>query len=278
MPYSETYLKSRTPRELAQMAALPLGHGDIDTAHKGFNAEANHPTRGYVGTGNVISGVQRSTFVRAASRTRCNGFRFREGELRESDMKLFKRMPWNMRRRIDELSADRDLIVYEFSSPVQGGAPKVHGWLITDSFYRHLETACLPGQKAMSVLHDMQRRLSWSDATLRDPDEVSPLVEATRSVDLSELRSLAELLGYEIAADPAECREHHVYHADEHPVSAFRSEDPQGTLVRAEFPEQTAAMMCIRAAVAPERVCEHLDRIRSEQALTGEAGLPEINL
>lgn len=277
MAYSHTYLKSRSPREIAALASLPDHRLDIDTPHKGFNREANHPERGHVGTGNVISGVQRSTFVRAHSKTRCNGFEFQPGELRASDLKMFSRtMPANMMRRVEQLSTDQDLIVYEFRSPAAGGKHTTHGWLVTDTFYRHIETASLPSEKSMRVLYDMQKRLSWSDKGAADPVPTDEILQACQGIDLPELQALAEQLGMVVTHDWDSCRQHQVYFTDEDPISAFRpGAEPE--LVRSDDPAVTAAMVCIRENIAPEQLREMRQAIAAPEADAEEEG-PSLSM
>lgn len=271
MSYSHIYLKSRTPRELRDLAALREGEGEIVTPHQAFNREANHPMRGYIGTGNVISGVQRSTFVRAHSQTRCNGFDFQPGELRAADLKMFRKtMPANMLRRVEELSADRDLIVYEFRSPMAGGKHNTHGWLITDTHYRHLETACLPYEKSMHILHNMQQRLSWSDEDCVDPVPTEQIVEAAQGIDLTELRALAAQIGLVVTHDWESCRERGVYFTHEDPISAFRPGAEQ-ELVRSDNPALTATMMCIRENISPEQLREMREEIAAGREVEDES-------
>lgn len=272
MSYSTTYLKSRSPRELGELARLPSQQGDINTPHKAFNREANHPERGYVGTGNVVSGVQRSSFVRAHSKTRCNGFAFQPGELRDADLKMFRRtMPSNMMRRVEQLSVDRDLIVYEFRSPATGGKHTTHGWLITDTFYRHIETASLPSEKSMRILYDMQKRLSWSDKDAADPVPTDEILQAAQGIDLPELQALAEQLGMVVTHDWDSCRQHQVYFTDEDPISAFRpGAEPE--LVRSDDPAVTAAMVCIRENITPEQLREMREAIAAPEADVEEDG------
>lgn len=104
---------------------------------KGFTAAARHPEFGYLGRGNVISNVQRSTYIRARSATRCNGYTFEPGRLRDHDLSFFgSHMPPRVRSRILALSEHRDLIAYWFFH-WQGRVRVEHGWLLTDT--DHLE-------------------------------------------------------------------------------------------------------------------------------------------
>lgn len=278
MSYSTTYLKSRSPRELGELAGLPSQQGDINTPHKAFNREANHPERGYVGTGNVVSGVQRSSFVRAHSKTRCNGFAFQPGELRDADLKMFRRtMPSNMMRRVEQLSVDRDLIVYEFRSPATGGKHTTHGWLITDTFHRHIETASLPSEKSMRILHDMQKRLSWSDKGAIDPVATEQIEAAAEGIDLDELQALARQLGLVVTPDWESCRQHEVYFTDEDPISAFRP-GAERELVRSNDPALTAAMACIREGITAEQLRELRQEIAGQLAAEAEEQGPDLGM
>lgn len=252
MAYSSTYLKSRTPGELATLARLPLAKDEVATSHRGFNNEANHTERGYIGTGNVSSGVQRSTFVRSPSTTRCNGRDFPAGDLWSFDMDRFRRtMPKSIIDRVRALSEEKDLIVYEFHSPLEGRREKTHGWLVTDTFYRHIETMCLSGGKSMDIMYDMQKRLSWKDEDAIDPAPVAELACAAAGMSLEELKAIAAEIGMEITDSWKSCRENGVYYSDEDPISAFRP-DSTRDLVRSASPEEVAVMMCIRASVSPE--------------------------
>lgn len=107
-------------------------------ASKGFTAAARHPEFGYLGRGNVISNVQRSTYIRARSETRCNGYTFAPGRLRDHDLAFFGfHMPTCVRSHIVALTETRDLVAYWFFH-WQGRARVEHGWLVTDTAHHEL--------------------------------------------------------------------------------------------------------------------------------------------
>ena len=110
-----------------------------DTLHKGFNRICD-----YVGTGNVISNVQRSGFIRAHTDTECNGHTFKPGELQAFDLKPFAPVAWWVRKH----AAEKSVILYKFVT-----GKTVHGYIMTDCEHRMIgryETG--PTRKSRSVL------------------------------------------------------------------------------------------------------------------------------
>lgn len=107
-------------------------------ASKGFTAAARHPEFGYLGRGNVISNVQRSTFIRARTETTCNGYIFAPGRLRDYDLSVFgSDLPKQVRSRALALTETRPAILYWFFH-WQGRVRVAHGWLLTDTDYLEL--------------------------------------------------------------------------------------------------------------------------------------------
>ena len=87
------------------------------TGHKTFDAIA---AKDYVGTGNVHSNIQFSTYIRAFNNVDCNGFDWKPGDLLAADLK-----PWHANRAklqvpssvleyVRNQAQDEDLILYCF--------------------------------------------------------------------------------------------------------------------------------------------------------------------
>jgi hypothetical protein len=100
---------------------------NFPTQHRSFSQNADLVT-----TGNVVSRVQRSSYIRAFTETECNGFRFPPGQLRDFDLAPFKRrMPAHVLRRVVTITQDRTVILYEFRTPYAGRKSTIHGYVIS---------------------------------------------------------------------------------------------------------------------------------------------------
>lgn len=115
---------------------------DVTTGMRVFDTQANR-SGGFM-TGNVFSNVQRSNYIRKFDQLQCNGITFDPGELRASDLKMFKLDRADERSRGDDNRADlmfakvaepalanETLIVYQVFHTVRDGTRKTHGWVIT---------------------------------------------------------------------------------------------------------------------------------------------------
>lgn len=123
----------------------------FESEHKTFNRCVD-----LISTGNVWSGVQTSSYVRAYSNTECNGFTNAPGHLRDFDLKGFTQMPAYVRRYILSVTENESVIVYKFFHQV-GGRKTVHGWVVTsrDPEYRLLRSFVTgPTWKSESVLNE----------------------------------------------------------------------------------------------------------------------------
>jgi hypothetical protein len=124
MPVAQT--QSRTPNRM-----------QIDTGHKTFDSQCDLIT-----TGNAITNVQLSWYIRPVSATQCNGFTFPPGKLFESDIKPFLRdIPRSLLSWLRGLG--QDVILYEFRhwTHSEGRRNKhVHGYVVTDPQHNLLRT------------------------------------------------------------------------------------------------------------------------------------------
>lgn len=132
----------------------------VNTQHAGFNKLANS---GYVGRGNVMSGAQRSTYVRAHN---CvinpAGETVEPGHLQAFDMGTFKgyRVPRAVSDFVRAIGKDQQLIVYLFKT--YGARDRVvqHGWIITDCQHKTLLTHADNGMhKSWMVVNYMANAL-----------------------------------------------------------------------------------------------------------------------
>lgn len=149
----------------ADLCALAnLAKGPVASGHATFDKAANHRVHGYVGTGNVESNVQASSFIRPWTETECNGHSFPPGHLHDTDIAQFARLLSSAdRAKIDALTRDRPAIAYVFFHYV-GRRRVMHGWIVTDAYYRFIAHRVTgPTVKSHAVLDDMRRRISWTD-------------------------------------------------------------------------------------------------------------------
>lgn len=171
--FSREYLSDMSPKERREIARLKTGA--VDTGHIGFDRQANHPSFGYVGTGNVASSVQRSSYIRAKNQMECNGAQYERGELQNRDISRFTRIPDSVRHRIALHGEDDSLILYEFGH--MGSQKKwiTHGWILTDDFHRHLFMTVTPNSpKSMMIMDEMRNRVSWVDNNTDPEPETEP--------------------------------------------------------------------------------------------------------
>ena len=103
---------------------------EVNTGHKAFDRRAD-----YIGTGNVLSNIQTSSFIRAATDTECNGRHYAPGKLRQFDVDHYARnAPAHVRRALLRLTESDTVIFYCFHSTT-GGKRTVHGYAITSRDY-----------------------------------------------------------------------------------------------------------------------------------------------
>jgi hypothetical protein len=114
------------------------GYAAPDIGLKVFDA-ARRSSGGFM-TGNVMSNVQTSTYVRAQTNIKCNGFTFKEGELRASDLKWVTPekqgastvQSWFSEGEGSKIK-DIDTILYFVFHRGVNKKTIAHGWLLTDT-------------------------------------------------------------------------------------------------------------------------------------------------
>jgi len=101
---------------------------NLVTGHKAFDKQSE----GCISTGNVMSNVQFSFFIRPFCETKCNGYINPEGYLRDYDLEIFRKtIPRGVLQRVLEETVDKSVILYKFRS-WRKGKEIIHGWVITD--------------------------------------------------------------------------------------------------------------------------------------------------
>ena len=147
----------------------------VSTGHASFDRERKGQ---YVGTGNVVSDVQTSSFIRARTEVECNGFPFPEGELRQSDLRVFKYdhgLPLDIERAVLEATENEQAILYRFQHHA-GGQRVVHGYVLTrDGSQCHellWSRTTGPTQKSYHVMQAMTAMVSNPPGMSARVDEV----------------------------------------------------------------------------------------------------------
>jgi hypothetical protein len=103
----------------------------FESQHKAFNRWVN-----CIGTGNMISDGQFSSYIRPESETECNGFTSPTGHLREFDLKPFQPfLPHNVREAVLSATKRKQMILYMFSH-ISRGERVIHGFILTESNYK----------------------------------------------------------------------------------------------------------------------------------------------
>lgn len=82
-------------------------------------------------TGNVVSSIQLSNYIRGKQTVECNGFTFKEGELRAFDLKHFKDLPMAIRNKAESLTEGHEPVVLYQIRHWNGDTKVVHGYVIT---------------------------------------------------------------------------------------------------------------------------------------------------
>lgn len=98
------------------------GNQIFQSGYSTFDKQTN-----YIGTGNVISNTQVSSFIRPYCETKCNGFDFNPGELLQSDLRVYSKMPNKARDILINKDRTEGYIYYQF---YVSGEPTF--WIITD--------------------------------------------------------------------------------------------------------------------------------------------------
>lgn len=108
------------------------GKAVVDTGHAQFDKAFDVIT-----VGNVMSNVQISTYVRPPGETKCNGFTFQPGHLRESDLKRFGRLPGAVTKELRGI--ERKVILYCLMHRRYRRGPTIHGFILTETEERNYE-------------------------------------------------------------------------------------------------------------------------------------------
>lgn len=122
----------------------------ISSGHQTFDRQANHPSD-CITTGNVWGNVQLSGFIRASSETKCNGFDFEHGSLRNRDLSMFKNLPKCVEREVHQFTRNKTGILYEFRHWV-AGKKHVHGYILTDAKYQFVKAFAKGITKSQNVI------------------------------------------------------------------------------------------------------------------------------
>lgn len=259
MSYSETYLMSRTPREISEMAGLKTG--PVETGHKQFDKCVNGD-QGYLGTGNVISANQRSGYIRAYTQTLCNGRQNPQGHLQEFDLKPFK-LPALVEGVVLKEAQDKEVILYQIRS-ARGRDETTHGFIVTDTFHRSIFSFTCLHPKADAVMSAAAEHLSWCDEDQSDPVPAEEIRKATSHFDTDRFHELAAHLGYGSATNRSDCKESGLHFHEEKRYSTWDECDPSATMSRAETPALAAALLAIRCKMSPEALIEWDSRSEPE--------------
>lgn len=104
----------------------------IHTGHKTFDSQCD-----LLSTGNVMSNVQFSSFIRPVSETECNGFTFDRGHLFNVDIKAFRPdLPSWIENWLRSL--DTKVILYQIRHWSGRDRKHVHGYIVTDTEHKPL--------------------------------------------------------------------------------------------------------------------------------------------
>lgn len=102
----------------------------MNTLHKGFNKIME---REMILSGNVLSTVQKSMYVRGVETVECNGFDFKRGELHQRDLNIFQKLLTqnscgtleirdDFYKKVSDLSFKGDVCLYIFKSSASASA------------------------------------------------------------------------------------------------------------------------------------------------------------
>lgn len=107
----------------------------IESGHKTFDKQTNCLT-----TGNVIANTQLSFFIRSFNETIDPvGHIVPKGRLRDYDLNHFSDMPSYIRRCVEYITEDIQVILYEIRH-FNGISKVIDGYVVTDTNYKHIET------------------------------------------------------------------------------------------------------------------------------------------
>ena len=139
----------------------------------------------YVGTGNVSSNVQMSTYVRARTNTECNGQAFAPGALRNADLKNFGKatgLPDAVLQATTAATETNAAILYRFQH-FKTKRMVIHGFVLTKTetqsheLIRTFATGLTP--RSQAIVAAMAKIVSNRPGTRRLVDvELTPLVRS----------------------------------------------------------------------------------------------------
>ena len=123
------------------------------TLHKGFNKVAfNKKNAGIIFTGNAITNLQLSWYIRPFTELYCTTYKFKPGELRDTDLEVFDgyHLPEDVLRSI--YSSPEDTHVVYLIRTYQG----VYGWVlenVTKKWVAVKPTGKFSAKRSSVVLH-----------------------------------------------------------------------------------------------------------------------------
>jgi hypothetical protein len=136
----------------------------VKTGHTTFDRQSNASGGGYIGTGNVSSNTQMSSYVRGAQNTACNGYTFKQEELQKTDLKIFEDLHLLSNADIKTvkslLKGTQSGILYSFYHHITGRRI-VHGWMLTTDKDRELYSKVTgPTYKSENIMRAMKTRIT----------------------------------------------------------------------------------------------------------------------
>lgn len=108
-------------------------HMIIHTGHRTFDRHCDLVT-----TGNVISTVQYSSYIRPIHETCCNAQAFPAGQLTAFDLKPFGRLPAGIQDVLAAVIPTQPVILYQFHHPRSPGRRLIDGYVVTDVHHHFL--------------------------------------------------------------------------------------------------------------------------------------------
>jgi hypothetical protein len=126
--------------------------------HRTFNRKAD-----LISTGNVVSNVQKSSYIRPFSETECNGIVNPPGHLRDFDLKPFlTTIPSGVLKYVESVSMNKQVVLYRIQHYV-GERRVIHGWIVTKDWREnHGLLRCFSngGRKSRSVIDEAVKYLT----------------------------------------------------------------------------------------------------------------------
>lgn len=133
----------------------------MTTGHITFDKQLNGRS-GYVGTGNVVSATQYSSYIRGHHQTSCNGVPFEPGVLQRKDIDKFKGLlePRTLLKVMAHLNGQSSGILYVFFH-TSSRRRIVHGWALTSANHQLVFSHTTgPTRKSTAVMRAMIDRVT----------------------------------------------------------------------------------------------------------------------